>query len=160
VGREEAVGRARRHPLARALRIDKLCLAALDATLRLYREPARAAQEIPVLAMLLADPAALRDRAQRLADGLRAAGAAAQVVEASARVGGGALPLLELRGPAVAVDPSATGIGVDALAARLRGGSPPLVGRIRGGELLLGPRTMTEAEVGAAAEVVAAALGA
>jgi L-seryl-tRNA(Ser) seleniumtransferase len=108
----------------------------------------------------LADPAALRDRAQRLADGLRAAGAAAQVVEASARVGGGALPLLELRGPAVAVDPSATGIGVDALAARLRGGSPPLVGRIRGGELLLDPRTMTEAEVGAAAEVVAAALGA
>jgi L-seryl-tRNA(Ser) seleniumtransferase len=150
VGRRDAVAACARHPLARAVRIDKLSLAALEATLGLYRDPQRARREVPVLAMLDADPAALRDRAARLA---RATGG--DVVEATARVGGGALPLLELPGPAVAV-PGAGG-GPDALAAALRAGDPPVVGRIADGRLLLDPRTLTDAEAQLAAEAVRAA---
>src|SRR6202011_5361995 len=123
-----AVRRLRAHPLARALRIDKLCLAALEATLGLYRDPARARREIPVLAMLDANPDELLARAERLRDAIQAGGIEAQVVEASARVGGGALPLLELDGPAVAVESGA--VGPDELSARLRTNRPAVIGRI------------------------------
>jgi L-seryl-tRNA(Ser) seleniumtransferase len=140
-GRAEAVDAARRHPLARALRLDKLGLAALEATLRLYRDPDLARREIPVLAMLDADEATLRDRAQRLA----AAIGGADVVPAVARVGGGALPLLELPGPVVAV--SVPGISPDDLATRLRDADPPVVGRIEEDRLLLDPRTLTDDEI-------------
>jgi L-seryl-tRNA(Ser) seleniumtransferase len=138
VGRAGAIAAARAHPLARAARIDKLSLAALAATLRLYRDPERARREIPVLAMLDADPAVLRARAQRLADAL-----GGEVVEAAAKVGGGALPLLELEGPVARFNDPAP----DRLAARLRAGDPPLIGRIADGALLLDPRTMTDDEV-------------
>ena len=138
VGRAAAIAAARAHPLARAVRIDKLSLAALAATLRLYRDPERARREIPVLAMLDADPSVLRAHAQRLADAF-----GGEVVEATAKVGGGALPLLELEGPVARVrDPAP-----DRLAARLRAGDPPLIGRIADGALLLDPRTMTDDEV-------------
>jgi L-seryl-tRNA(Ser) seleniumtransferase len=147
VGRTDAIAACARHPLARAVRIDKLSLAALEATLQLYRDPALARREIPVLAMLDADPAALDARAARLA---QATGG--EVVEAVARVGGGALPLLELPGPAVALH----GEPVE-LAAALRAGDPPLIGRIHAGRLLLDPRTLRDDEVDAAAAAVAAA---
>jgi len=147
VGRTDAVAAARRHPLARALRLDKLGLAALEATLRLYRDPERARREIPVLAMLTVDDETLRARAERLATEI---GPPAQVVPAVARVGGGALPLLELPGPAVAV----AGASPDELAARLRAADPPVIGRIEDGRLLLDPRTLTDDEV----PLVAAAL--
>jgi L-seryl-tRNA(Ser) seleniumtransferase len=147
VGRTEAIAACARHPLARAVRIDKLSLAALEATLQLYRDPALARREIPVLAMLDADPGALDARAARLA---QATGG--EVVEAVARVGGGALPLLELPGPAVALH----GEPVE-LAAALRAGDPPLIGRIHAGRLLLDPRTLGDDEVDAAAAAVAAA---
>ena len=149
VGRADAVARARSHPLARALRLDKLGLAALEATLRLYLDPERARREIPVLAMLSAGEAELAERAARLA----ALIPGAEVVPSTARVGGGALPLLELPGPAVAVG----GGGADALAARLRAGEPPVIGRIEAGRLLLDPRTLTGDELEAAGRAVAAA---
>jgi L-seryl-tRNA(Ser) seleniumtransferase len=133
IGRREAVEKARRHPLARALRIDKLSLAALQATLRLYRDPDRARREIPVLAMLSATEAELRARAERIA-----VVSQASIVNATAKVGGGALPLLELEGPVVAVPAG--------WAAPLRLGDPPIVGRIREGRLLLDPRTLTDSE--------------
>ncbi|TMK39965.1 MAG: L-seryl-tRNA(Sec) selenium transferase [Actinobacteria bacterium] len=155
VGRHEAVGAARRHPLARAVRIDKLSLAALEATLRLYREPARARRELPVLAMLEVPAEELVRRARRLAEELGGGGIAVQVVEASARVGGGALPLVELRGPVVALDGGAR--GVDALADALRAGDPPVVGRIADDRLLLDPRTMGEEELEPAARAVLSA---
>ena len=155
VGRAESVARARAHPLARALRIDKLSLAALEATLRLYREPARARRELPVLAMLDATEEELAGRAERLRASLAEAGVAAEVRDAVARVGGGALPLLELRGPAVALDPAA--LGAEELARRLRVGEPPVVARIERGRVLLDPRTMTDDDAeGARAGVVAA----
>jgi L-seryl-tRNA(Ser) seleniumtransferase len=136
VGRADAIAAARAHPLARALRLDKLSLAALEATLALYRDPERARREIPVLAMLLADGPVLRARAERLAEGI------GEVVEGVAKVGGGALPLLELAGPVVAVSGPP-----EQLAARLRAADPPVVGRIQDGRLLLDPRTLADDEI-------------
>jgi L-seryl-tRNA(Ser) seleniumtransferase len=150
VGRRAAIEACRRHPLARALRIDKLSLAALEATLGLYRDPAAARRALPVLAMLEAGEEELATRARVLAETT-----GGRVVEATARVGGGALPLLELSGPVVALDPGPT--GADALAAALRAGDPAVVGRLHAGQLLLDPRTLTDEEARWAGELVAAA---
>ncbi len=151
LGSRAAIAAAAAHPLARAVRIDKLSLAALAATLALYRDPAHARREIPVLAMLTADDAALAARAQRLA---RASGG--ELVESASRVGGGALPLLELPGPAVAVDGGEEGAHV--LARALRLGDPPLIARVHDGRVLLDPRTLTDDEAELAAGAVRAAL--
>jgi L-seryl-tRNA(Ser) seleniumtransferase len=159
VGRTEPLARLRAHPLARALRIDKLGLAALDATLRLHREPASAIRDIPVLHMLAAGEPELSARAERLRAGIaeRAQHAAdVTIVRTSGRAGGGALPLLELEGPAVALAPRA--LGSDGLAARLRLGNPPIVARVREGAVLLDPRTISEVEVDFVVNGVAEAL--
>ncbi len=140
-GTADAVAKARRHPLARALRLDKLSLAALEATLRAHRD---APGEVPVLAMLHADEATLRARAERLAEGI------GTVVEAAGRVGGGALPLHALSGPVVAV----TADRPDELALRLRAGDPPVVARIEDDRLLLDPRTLTDEEAEQVAQAV------
>jgi L-seryl-tRNA(Ser) seleniumtransferase len=150
VGRRDAMDATRTHPLARALRIDKLSLAALEATLALYRDPAAARRALPVLAMLEASDEELAARARMLAEET-----GGRVIQATARVGGGALPLLELTGPAVALDPGPA--GADALAAALRSGVPAVVGRIHAGELLLDPRTLTDEEARWAARLVVAA---
>jgi L-seryl-tRNA(Ser) seleniumtransferase len=144
VGTRDAVQACRRHPLARAVRIDKLSLAALNATLALYRDPELARAELPVLAMLDVTPDVLEARARRLADGC-----GGEVVASTAKVGGGALPLLELPGPAVAIDV--------ALAEALRAGDPPVIGRISDGRLLLDVRTLTDDEADLAAAAVRAA---
>jgi L-seryl-tRNA(Ser) seleniumtransferase len=144
VGTREAVHACRRHPLARAVRIDKLSLAALHATLALYRDPELARAELPVLAMLDVAPEQLLARARRLAEGC-----GGEVVASTAKVGGGALPLLELPGPAVALDV--------ALAEPLRAGDPPVIGRISDGRLLLDVRTLTDDEADLAAAAVRAA---
>jgi L-seryl-tRNA(Ser) seleniumtransferase len=149
VGASGAVDACRRHPLARAMRIDKLSLAALEATLALYRDPELARREVPVLAMLDTPEDELRARAQQLA-----AGTGGEVVPAVARVGGGALPLLELHGPAVALDPGPE--GADALAAALRTGDPAVVARIADGRVVLDPRTLADDEVDLAAAAVRA----
>ena len=156
VGSRTAVEGCRSHPLARALRIDKLTLAALAATLTLYRDPALAAGEIPVLRMLAANEDQLRRRAQSRCDQITQAGGAARLVEAAAKLGGGALPLLELTGPACAVDPAPSGL--DELLRRMRTGTPPVVGRALDGRLLLDPRTLTDDEAHRAAAAVVAAL--
>ena len=147
-GTEPAVARMRAHPLARAVRIDKLSLAALEATLLLHRDPARAARDIPVLHMLATPLAELDLRAERLRAGIAAGAppdARVEVVPAAGRAGGGSLPLLELDGPAVAV--AAGAVGADELHARLRAGDPPIVARVRDGAVLLDPRTIAEVEV-------------
>jgi L-seryl-tRNA(Ser) seleniumtransferase len=143
VGRAELVERLRRHPLQRALRADKLTLAALEGTLGLYLEPERALREIPVLRMLAEPVEAVRGRAERLAglvDG--------RVEETVGRVGGGALPLAELPSFACAVE--------EELAAPLRSGEPPVVGVVRDGVLLLDCRTLSEANVDEVARAVLA----
>jgi L-seryl-tRNA(Ser) seleniumtransferase len=133
--------------MARALRSDKLTLAALEATLRLYLDPQRALVEIPVLRMLAVPATDLRSRSRRLARRMAAAvGEAAriEVVAETSAVGGGALPLTELPGFAVAVAPQ--NLSVDALAARLRHGRPPVIGRIQEGRFLLNLRTVSRAK--------------
>jgi L-seryl-tRNA(Ser) seleniumtransferase len=153
VGRADAIEAARAHPLARALRIDKLSLAALEATLLLYRDPERARREIPVLAMLDAPAQQLEARAERI----RAiVGDRAEIVRATARVGGGALPMLELEGPAVALAAQ----DADALAAALRTADPAVIARIHDRALLLDPRTLSDEEADLAAAAARTALAA
>ena len=134
VGRGELVERLRRHPLQRALRADKLTLAALEATLALYLDPDRAAREIPVLRMLGEAGERVRARAERLA-GL----VGGEVERTVARVGGGALPLAQLPSFACAVE--------EELGARLRETDPPVVGLVRDGRCLLDCRTIADEEV-------------
>jgi L-seryl-tRNA(Ser) seleniumtransferase len=143
VGRAHLVEQLRRHPLQRALRADKLTLAALEGTLQLYLD---APERIPVLRMLGEDGGAVRARAERLA-----AAAGGSVEETVARVGGGALPLAELPSFACAVD--------EDLAAPLRSGDPPVVGIIRDGRLLLDCRTLADADLDDVALAVAHARG-
>jgi len=148
VGKVDAIAHLRSHPFARAVRIDKLALAALDATLRLHRDPARAVRDIPVLQMLATSEEELAARAERMRAAIEAqvAGAAeVGVVRATGRAGGGSLPLLELDGPVVALTPSAG--GVERLSARLRAGDPPIVARVRDDAIMLDPRTISEVEV-------------
>jgi L-seryl-tRNA(Ser) seleniumtransferase len=142
VGRAELVERLRRHPLQRAVRADKLTLAALEGTLALYLDPDRALREIPVLRMAAEPADAVRARAERLAKLV-----GGEVEETVARIGGGALPLAELPSFACAVEEELTG--------SLRAGEPPVIGVIRDGRLLLDCRTLTDTE----AEEVAAAVG-
>ncbi len=136
VGTAEAISRCRRHPLMRALRPDKLTIAALEATLALHRDPALARTSIPTLAMLAADPDALRARADWLA-----AAVAGEVVATTGRVGGGSLPLEELPSVAVALDAPD---GADALAARLRACDPHVVARVADGQVLLDVLTLSD----------------
>ena len=143
VGRAELVEKLRRHPLQRALRADKLTLAALEGTLGLYLDPERAVREVPVLRMLDEPVETVRARASRLATAV-----GGEVEETVARVGGGALPLAELPSVACAVE--------EELAVPLRTGEPPLVGLIRDGRLLLDCRTLTDAEAEEAASLVRA----
>jgi L-seryl-tRNA(Ser) seleniumtransferase len=144
VGRAELVERLRRHPLQRAVRADKLTLAALEGTLALSLDPERAAREIPVLRMLGEPAEAVRARAERLA-GLTGG----TVEETVARVGGGALPLTELRSFACALE--------EELAARLRLADPPVVAVVRDGRTLLDCRTLADGELDEVAAAVAAA---
>src|SRR2546423_3340638 len=143
-GRAGLVERLRRHPLQRALRADKLTLAALEGTLLLYLEPERALREVPVLRMPHEEPSASRARAERLT-----AAVGGDVEETVARVGGGALPLVVLPSFACAVE--------EELAAPLRAGDPPVVGLIRDGRLLLDCRTLTDEEAREVAAAVTAA---
>jgi L-seryl-tRNA(Ser) seleniumtransferase len=143
VGRADLVERLRRHPLHRAVRIDKLGLAALEGTLLLYLDPARARREVPVLRMLNEDAADVRRRAARLAELV-----GGSVEETVGRVGGGALPLTELPSFACATDES--------LAAPLRLREVPVIGIVRDGKLLLDCRTLADDEIDEVAAAVRA----
>jgi L-seryl-tRNA(Ser) seleniumtransferase len=146
VGRAELVERLRRHPLQRALRADKLTLAALEATLALYLDPELAAREVPVLRMLAEPLEKVRARAQRLASLV-----GGDVEPTVGRVGGGALPLTELPSFACAVE--------EELASRLRDAEPPVIGVVRDGRCLLDCRTLCDEELDDVAAAVAAARG-
>lgn len=143
VGRADLVERCRRHPLYRALRVDKMTLAALGATLALLGRGERS----PTAAMLAARPEALLARAEQLAAAVSAAAAAAGLsvsVEADeARAGGGSWPGEGLPGPVVAL----RGAGLEALARALRQGSPAVLPRTQRGALRLDPRAMLPGEV-------------
>ena len=143
VGRADLVERLRRHPLQRALRADKLTLAALEGTLALALDPSTR-DEVPVLRMLHEPIERVRGRAERLA-----ALVGGEVEDTVARVGGGALPLAEIPSAACAVE--------EGLAEPLRIGEPPVVAVVRDGRTLLDCRTLTDAEIDDVAAAVRAA---
>jgi L-seryl-tRNA(Ser) seleniumtransferase len=136
VGEGRLISALRRNPLARALRVDKLTLAALEATLALYRDPARAVTSIPALAMLTAPVTALEARASRLVAMLAANGVAspvARVARSEASVGGGAFPGARIPSAAVTLDVASP----ERLEAQLRAGTVPVIGRIAEGRVVL-----------------------
>jgi L-seryl-tRNA(Ser) seleniumtransferase len=135
LGTRRIIDRIRSNPLTRSYRVDKLTLAALEATLALYREPARAIREIPALAQLTADVATLRQRAERLAAAI--GDSRVTVVETVSSVGGGAFPTATILSAALRVNARA-----DAVERRLRGRDPAIVARISDGMVLLDLRTV------------------
>jgi L-seryl-tRNA(Ser) seleniumtransferase len=135
------------------VRIDKLSLAALEATLSIYRDPESARRHIPVLAMLDSSEEQLAARAERIRSGIGSD--SAEIVRAAAKVGGGALPVLELEGPVVAIG---NGTRADALARALRAGDPPVIARVHEGRVLLDPRTLSDEEADLLAAAVRTAL--
>ncbi len=144
VGRADLVERLRRHPLQRALRADKLTIAALEGTLALHLDPDRALREIPVQAMVSEPADSVRARADRLAELT-----GGSVEETVARVGGGAMPLVEIPSFACALE--------EELAGALRATDPPVIGVVRDGRTLLDCRTLRDADLEEVARAVAAA---
>ncbi len=144
LGSERIVAAMRENPLCRALRVDKVTLAGIEATARLYRDPPRALREIPVLRMIAEPEEHVRRRAELLAEALLARHVMGARAEPTAgTVGGGTCPDLTLASWAVVL-PSKR---ADHLARALRGGEPPVVGRIEDGRLLLDARTVQEDEM-------------
>ncbi len=159
-GRAGLVQQIEKDPLMRAFRLDKMTLAALEATLRLYRDPERARRELPTLWMLTTPEAELRERCERLAARLRSLPGLAGVDmrKDTAYVGGGSLPDQAL--PTWVIALTADKLGDAEFAARLRRGNPAVVGRVQGGEVLLDLRTVFDRQeddlvnaVGAAVKV-------
>ena len=141
VGTAELVGRCRTSPLARAVRADKMTLAALGATLALYEDPAAAVREIPVLRMLTADTAELAARAAALARACPSE-LEPELIPGESAVGGGSFPGATL--PTTLVALRAGRLGPDGLALRLRLSDPAVVARVAGGRVVLDPRTLPD----------------
>jgi L-seryl-tRNA(Ser) seleniumtransferase len=146
LGQARIVAAMRENPLCRALRVDKVTLAGIEATARLYRDPARALREIPVLRMIAEPEESIRKRAELLAEALVARGVVSAATEPTAgAVGGGTCPDVPLPSWAVVLG----NVGAQALARALRAGDPPVVGRIEDDRLLLDVRTVQEDEIDA-----------
>jgi len=156
-GRADLIGQLKSHPLLRAIRIDKLSLAALEATLRLYRAPNDPMASVPILRTLCEPCDQIESRAKALLTALASLGfEGAQIVETVAYAGGGSLPEQDLESFAVALDPGPS--SADALAGRMRDGDTPVLGRISEGRILLDVRAVQDAEITALAETAASAL--
>ena len=139
VGEAVAISACRRNPLARAVRVDKLTLAALEATLSLYRDPERALRDVPVLAMLAAAADEVRQRATRIASRLTSAGQSATVEASEATVGGGAFPTARIPSYAIVLAGDAV-----ATEARLRTAAQPIVARVADGRVWLDVRSVPQ----------------
>lgn len=142
VGKKAIVDKLKKHPLTRAMRVDKMTLAALEATLRSYEIGAY--NEIPTIAMLAVTQDQLRAKADALCGLMTAVGIAAEVVPTEGQVGGGSVPTQMLKSFAVAVQPA--GVNLDQLEANLRMGRPAIVGRINHDRFLLDVRTLKESD--------------
>ncbi|MBI3098767.1 MAG: L-seryl-tRNA(Sec) selenium transferase [Planctomycetes bacterium] len=145
VGRKDVIATIRRHPLFRALRVDKLTLTALEATLNLYRDPERARRESPTWRMLTAPPDSIARRARRLARAIsKIPGLKAECWPDVSQVGGGSLPGNDL--PTTVVACLAARHPAQALADRLRTGRPPVFTRVKKDRVCLDPRTLLPGE--------------
>lgn len=148
VGRRDIVDRIKKNPLTRALRIDKMTLAALEATLRLYRDEQRAVRDIPTLSMITMDPAVLEQRAARMADRLCSIGQnriRVEQIRGVSKAGGGALPLLELPSRCIAV--TVEKCSANSLEFQLRSNDPPIIGRIENDRFIIDVRTLTDEDL-------------
>ncbi|QJB58277.1 L-seryl-tRNA(Sec) selenium transferase [Pseudodesulfovibrio sp. zrk46] len=155
VGKKEYVDRIKKNQINRAMRIDKMTLAALEATLRLYLDMDVARKQVPTLRMITASQESLKSKARRLADAIRAEfGDTAEVgmKKGFSRVGGGAFPEYDLPGTLVTLN--VKGISADDLRVALLDTDPPLVARIEDDAFLLDPRTLTQTEIKLAATVL------
>jgi L-seryl-tRNA(Ser) seleniumtransferase len=144
VGKRRYIDLLKKHPLTRAVRIDKMTLAALEATLRHYRDRDEALRQIPTLRLLALSLPELRAKADRLCALLRTAGIPAALVESASHVGGGALPTEDLPTWCVALD--IPEMSANALETRLRQGTPAIIGRIARDRFLLDVRTLEETD--------------
>jgi L-seryl-tRNA(Ser) seleniumtransferase len=149
LGRKDLVTECRKNPLTRALRVDKMTLAVLEATLRLYRDERQALDEIPTLRMIAMPLATVEERAQQLAALIREADPQhhlqVQVQQSSSQVGGGALPTQDL--PTYAVALSSSTMSAHKIEARLRNNKPPIIGRIESDQYLMDVRTLQADEI-------------
>ena len=147
LGKEEMLRRLKENPLTRALRIDKLTLAALESTLRLYLDEKKATAAIPTLRMLTLSEAQIAEKADRLAEQLRHLDDGRleiRVLKRYGKAGGGSLPLLDLPGRCLAV--GIQGVSATALEKAMRKFSPPIIGRIEADMFLLDLRTVKDDE--------------
>ncbi len=159
VGEQRYVRQIKRNQMARALRVDKLTLAALEATLRLYLDERTALKDIPVLNMLTSPAEDIKARAQRVAEELQSRLGGSfriNIFTEKARVGGGSLPLASL--PSFQVGLEHQDVKSEVLASRLRMADPPVVPRVRENRVLLDMRTVRENEVNMLLDAVAAVL--
>jgi len=143
VGNKQIVDQIKKNPLARALRIDKMTLAALETTLRLYRDEDQAIGLIPTLRMLTMGTNELAKKAAGLADELYAIDDSrleVNQVELSSKAGGGALPLLEL--PSKCLRIKIQGLSANKLEQNMRHNIPPIIGRIENDAYVIDPRTL------------------
>ena len=139
LGNSELINSLRQNPLCRALRVDKVTLAGLEATLQLYRDPGQALESIPTLRMLGNTPESLGKRCEELAAELTGLGIGSSIVESEGRVGGGTYPGVKLPGFALALDGPH---GAEALAMHLRNGDPPVIARIVDKRVFIDLRTV------------------
>lgn len=158
-GKERLIGKIRKNPLLRAMRVDKMTLASLEATCMQYLDEEKAVREIPTLRMLTEEPGSIKKRAKRIHASLKkglANRAALEVVADQSQAGGGSLP--EINFPTFALSIRPSGITVNELEKRLRLGCPPVIARIKEDALLLDARTVQDSEVKHVAACVVAAL--
>ena len=147
VGKKAVIDLIKKNPITRALRIDKLTLAALESTLRLYRDEEKASRVIPTLRMIMLPLEEIQKRAQRLAGGLKKIGDSRmhiRLLERSSKTGGGALPLMEL--PSLCVGVQIEGISPNNLEKMMRSYEPPIIARIEDDMIIMDPRTIQEDE--------------
>ncbi len=148
VGKRALLDKVKANPLTRALRIDKLTLAALEATLRIYRDESQAVTQIPTLRMLFMKEPEIRGRAMQLAEGLRALDhvpITVELLDLPSRAGGGALPLLAL--PSCCVGVRIAGRSANSIETALRQNRPAVIGRIENDLFVMDPRTIQDDEI-------------
>jgi L-seryl-tRNA(Ser) seleniumtransferase len=148
VGKKNYIGRIKRNPINRALRIDKMTLAALEITMRLYRDPEKAVQKIPTLRMLLQPAVGLEEKANRLKNLLERPGDSRLVIrllDRSSRPGGGSMPMLEL--PSKCLGVTVEGMSANTIENALRRHSPPVISRIEDDMIIMDMRTIQDDEL-------------
>ncbi|MFO7964278.1 MAG: L-seryl-tRNA(Sec) selenium transferase [Desulfobacterales bacterium] len=142
LGKTAYIKNIKKNPLTRALRIDKLTLAALETTLRHYREPQRAVFEIPTLRMLTQPLRRIEEKAMALKKRLNATGISVRLMDIASKAGGGSLPLLEL--PSKCIGISVAGMSANAVERTFRYSTPPVIGRIEDDIFIMDLRTIEE----------------